>query len=206
MLLPVHNQDLNLNSEPLRIWAQVIIQVQLPVLNSSTHISTVEMIMTAPQRRYDNFCPSPMSTAAHSFHSPMGLSCNNELAFHSDGAALGLRAQRVIKGLVTLISSDPPRMAADGIQYQHRDLHLCRCILAAVAAGHQGPCHFRESHGTRWTVFSESSLDKRTSWEIIREQYKKNMKGKCEDTHTQTSYHKNQYININYGGTDGSTN
>lgn len=41
-----------------------------------------------------------------------GLSCNNEIAFQCDGALQGLWAQRVIKGLVAVISPGPLWMAA----------------------------------------------------------------------------------------------
>lgn len=91
-------------------------------------------------------CLSPVSLTACSPRPPLDLSCNNEIAFHSDGAAGGLKAQRVIKGLVALISGDPPWMAAITL-CQHGDLHHYRCILdAPVAAGHQGLCPLGEAH------------------------------------------------------------
>lgn len=78
-----------------------------------------------------------MSLAACSPRSPLSLSCNNEIAFHSDGAAGGLWDQRVIKGLVALISSDPPWMAAVTL-CQRGDLRLCGRIPAAAAVSLRG--------------------------------------------------------------------
>lgn len=106
-----------------------------------------------------------MSPVACSPCFPLGLSFNNEIAFHSDGAAEGLKAQRVIKGLVFLISSDPLWMAAVTL-YQHGDLQVCRCILIAgtVAAGTEEPCHMRESHWIWWPWLTAiMSLVERTS-------------------------------------------
>lgn len=53
----------------------------------------------------------------------LSLSYDNELAFHCDAAAGGLKAQGVIKGLVALISSDPSWIAAISV-YQRRNLQL----------------------------------------------------------------------------------
>lgn len=65
-----------------------------------------------------------MSQAAPSPQSLIRLSYNNEVTFHSDAAAGGLWAQRVIKGLVALISSDLLGMAALTL-CQHGDFQLC---------------------------------------------------------------------------------
>lgn len=47
--------------------------------------------MTAWWRGRDHILSlSPASLAARSPHPPLDLNCNNEIAFHSDGAAGGL--------------------------------------------------------------------------------------------------------------------
>lgn len=90
-----------------------------------------------------------MSQAAPSPQSLIRLSNNNEVTFQSDAAAGGLWAQRVIKGLVALISSDLLGMAAKTSSFA--DASLCHGSDSHRVSFHFWGIPLTEATGVAWT-------------------------------------------------------
>lgn len=89
----------------------------------------------------------PMSQAVPAPQSLLRLSYNNEVTFHSDAAAGGLWAQRVIKGLVALISSD---LLGDGCPHSVPAQRLPAMLMHHGAAA-ATPIPLTEATGIAWT-------------------------------------------------------